>query len=219
MTLVDNIKVAFFDLDGTLLNSMGMWADIDKKFLGRRGIPVPDDYQKAVSVMRIHEATRYTIERFHLADSPEALEREWMDMANYEYVHNIQMKPGALKYLKSLRARGIRLGVLTSIARDSFEPVLRRCGAYELFETFTSATEAARGKAFPDVYMLAAERMGVKPCECVMYDDMADALRGARAAGMRTVCVYDAHSGVTREELGTIADMYMDGFTDITGMQ
>lgn len=208
------IRAAFFDLDGTLLDSMGMWSDIDDRFLGKRGIPVPADYQKAVAVMRIHEAARYTVERFGLPDSPQMVEREWLDMAHYEYASNIQMKPGALEYLKALRAQGVRLGVLTSITRDLFEPVLKRCGAYDLFDAFTSATEAPRGKAYPDAYLIAADRLNTDPHACVMYDDMADALLGARAAGMTTVGVYDPHAGVGREELAKAADWCIDGFDE-----
>ena len=127
-----DIRAAFFDLDGTLLDSMGMWAEIDRRSLGRRGIAVPEDYQKAVSVMRIHEAARYTVERFGLPEDPQDLEREWMDMARREYAHNVPLKPGAREYLNALRAQGVRLGVLTSTAPGLFEPraqALRRVRA------------------------------------------------------------------------------------------
>ena len=102
-----DIRAAFFDLDGTLLDSIGMWAEIDRRSLGRRGIAVPEDYQKAVSVMRIHEAARYTVERFGLPEDPQDLEREWMDMARREYAHNVPLKPGAREYLNALRAQGV----------------------------------------------------------------------------------------------------------------
>ena len=195
-----DIRAAFFDLDGTLLDSMGMWAEIDRRSLGRRGIAVPEDYQKAVSVMRIHEAARYTVERFGLPEDPQDLERDWMDMARREYAHNVPLK------------QGVRLGVLTSTAPGLFEPALKRCGVYELFDVVMSAAEAPRGKAFPDAYIMAAQRMGVEPRECAMYDDMAPALRAARAAGMYTVGVYDAHAGTARAELEAAADEFIESF-------
>lgn len=207
-----DIKAAFFDLDGTLLDSMGMWAEIDRRSLGRRGIAVPEDFQKAVSVMRIHEAARYTVERFGLPEDPQDLEREWMDMARREYAHNVPLKPGAWEYLNALRAQGVRLGVLTSTAPGLFEPALKRCGVYELFDVVMSAAEVPRGKAFPDAYIMAAQRMGVEPRECAMYDDMAPALRAARAAGMYAVGVYDAHAGTARAELEAAADEFIESF-------
>ena len=185
-----DIRAAFFDLDGTLLDSMGMWAEIDRRSLGRRGIAVPEDYQKAVSVMRIHEAARYTVERFGLPENPQDLEREWMDMARCEYAHNVPLKPGAREYLNALK----------------------RCGVYELFDVVMSAAEVPRGKAFPDAYIMAAQRMGVEPRECAMYDDMAPALRAARAAGMYAVGVYDAHAGTARAELEAAADEFIESF-------
>ena len=206
-----DIRAAFFDLDGTLLDSMGMWAEIDRRSLGRRGIAVPEDYQKAVSVMRIHEAARYTVERFGLPEDPQDLEREWMDMARREYAHNVPLKPGAWEYLNALRAQGVRLGVLTSTAPGLFEPALKRCGVYELFDVVMSAAEVPRGKAFPDTFLFDATiadniRLG-RP-------DATDAEveRAARAAGMYAVGVYDAHAGTARAELEAAADEFIESF-------
>lgn len=204
-------RAALFDLDGTLLDSMGMWAEIDARSLGARGIhPVPPDYQQAVAAMRIDEAAIYTITRFGLSDSPESLRAEWLDMARREYESSICLKPHALSLLKALRARGILIGTVSTLTRDQFEPPLRRGGAYELFDAFTSASEAPRGKAYPDAYLIAAGRLGVSPDECIMYDDMPEALGGARAAGMFTVGVSDPHARVTRQELCLAAHRCID---------
>ena len=67
-----------FDLDGTLLDSMGVWSQIDVDFLAKRGIDLPEDYQQAVTPMGARQAADYTIERFHLPDTPEMLMEEWL---------------------------------------------------------------------------------------------------------------------------------------------
>ena len=208
------IKAALFDLDGTLLDSMGVWAHIDEQFLSVRGIPVPDDYQLAIAALRVHEAAAYTIRRFTLAETPEQVAREWMDMAREEFASRVALKPHARQLLELMRARGLRLGTVSSLAPELFEPALRRNGVYGLFDAFTSASEAPRSKAYPDAYLLAAGRLGAQPCECVMYDDLPEALMGARAAGMATVGVYDGHARVTAGELERAADRFIYDFKE-----
>ena len=68
---------AIFDLDGTLLDSMGMWDDIDVAFLSRRGLTVPDDYVQAIVPLSFRETAVYTIDRFGLMETPEAVMEEW----------------------------------------------------------------------------------------------------------------------------------------------
>lgn len=208
------INAALFDLDGTLLDSMGMWAGIDERFLQKRGIAVPKDYQFAVSVMRIHEASRYTISRFSLSDSPESIEKEWLDMARDEYAYRIELKPYAAEFLHALHARGIKLGIVTSSVSELYEPLLKRCKIDALFTAYTSAHEAARGKAYPDAYLLAAHKLSVEPSACVMYDDLPQALIGAKAAGMYTVGVIDSTDAGHRRELMRAADRCIESFDE-----
>ena len=85
----------FFDLDGTLLDSNGIWLDIDIEFLGRRGIsPVPEDYTDYVTHHSAPDAARYTRERFSLPETPEEIMEGWMSMARSAYAHTLPLKPG-----------------------------------------------------------------------------------------------------------------------------
>lgn len=208
------MEAALFDLDGTLLDSMGMWADIDERYLGRRGIAVPPGYQLAISAMRIADAATYSVRLFGLTDTPEQLMDEWLSMAREEYEQRIALKPHARQYLELLRARGVRLGTVSSLTRSLYEPVLRRNGVYELFDAFTSASEESRGKAYPDAYLLAADKLGIAPERCAMYDDLPEALLGARAAGMTTIGVYDPRAHAAREDMLRAADRFIMSFED-----
>ena len=78
MERLRQIKGAIFDLDGTLLDSMGIWEQIDAQFLERRGIPLPPDYAEAVKAMEFSQAAEYTIRRFGLQETPQALMEEFM---------------------------------------------------------------------------------------------------------------------------------------------
>ena len=78
-------KGAIFDLDGTLLDSMGVWDQVDIDFLSKRGIDVPDDYMTKVAAMQFRQIAEYTIARFSLTDTPEELMDEWDHMARVMY--------------------------------------------------------------------------------------------------------------------------------------
>src|SRR3712207_3218753 len=93
------IKGAIFDLDGTILDSMGIWKQIDEEFLGVRGIELPEDYQEAITPLSPYETAVYTIRRFALQDTPEELMALWEKMAFHHYRDTILLKEGAYEYL------------------------------------------------------------------------------------------------------------------------
>ena len=208
-------EAAVFDLDGTLLDSMGVWERVDVEFLARRGIPLPPDYTGKVSAMSFLEAARYTIGRFGLPESPRELILEWNGMVREEYAHGIGLKPGARGLLEALAARGVRLGVATASSEELYGPCLRNNGVYGFFDAFATVSEAARGKGFPDVYLLCSRRLGVPPARCVVFEDVLPGLLGAKAAGMAAVGVYDARSPLREEEARSAADGYVRSLSEI----
>ena len=182
---------AIFDLDGTLLDSMWVWHRVDEDFFAARGIPIPPDYAKALHAMTFRETAEYTIALCALPETPEAVMAEWNAMTLSLYETQVRLKPGAMEYLQALRARGVRLAVATSLTTRVLEAVLRGNGIRDWFEVCTSADEVARGKSYPDIYLLTAEKLGVAPECCVAYDDIAKSIEGIQAAGMTACAVHE----------------------------
>ena len=218
MTAADilNAKAAVFDLDGTLLDSMRCWSDIDERFLAKRGInKVPDDYMLAIAHLGAAETAIYTKERFGLSDTPEELMREWHDDAVNFYTNEVELKPGAHAYLDKLKAAGVKLAVATASSEELYIPALKRCGIYGHFGTVASVNECVRKKGFPDVYELACERLGVSAAETVVFEDILVAIRGAKAGGFRTVGVYDEASERDAELIRAECDLYIRSFAEL----
>lgn len=208
-------KAAIFDLDGTLLDSMGVWDQVDIDFLGKRGIEVPPDYMIKVSSMQLQQIAEYTIARFGLKDTPEGLMQEWDDMARVAYSTTVEAKPGALDYLRDLKSAGVKMGVATSLPPQLREPALRHVGMLDMFDDIVSVDDANDvGKDQPDVYLLAAERLGAKPVDCTVFEDLLVGIKSAKSVGMKVWAMHDDSSDADWPEICDIADGVLFDFHD-----
>lgn len=213
---MQKIKGAIFDLDGTLLDSMGVWQEIDVKFLGKRGFEVPEDYLKTITPMGFARAADYTIARFGLSEKPEELIDEWYQMAKDAYGHEVGLKPHAKEYLEALKAKGVKIAAATSSAKELMEPCMRRNGIWEYFDAFVTTMEVPRGKDFPDVYLEAARRLGLEPGECAVYEDILKGIRAAKLAGCCfAVAMEEEASAHEAAELRAEADLYISDFKEL----
>ncbi len=208
-------KGAIFDLDGTLLDSMWVWRQIDRDFLARRGLTVPEDYMEKITALCFRDAAAYTIERFGLQEKPEALIAEWMEMAKEAYAKKVSVKPGVKEYLRQLQKRGIRIAAATSGDPALFIPCLKNNGIYDYFEALATVAEVKRGKDFPDVYELAAERLGLLPEECMVFEDIYTGILGASKGGFSTTGILDQESSFDWEKIRKSADHVIISFEEL----
>lgn len=214
--MLENIKAAIFDLDGTLIDSMGVWGKIDIDYLEKRQIPFPDDLRDNIEHLSFEEVSKYFKERFNLQDTLEEIQQEWMDMAYKEYSTNISLKPGAKKFIKHLKASGIKIALTTSNCNLLIDAVLKNNKIDHLFDVITTTSEVSRGKNFPDVYLLTAEKLNVSSAECIVFEDILPAIKGAKAAGMKVIGVYDTFSEYQKEMIISIADKYINNYDELT---
>lgn len=214
--MLKNISAAIFDMDGTLIDSMWVWDTIDIKYLKKRGFSVPDKLRDDIIHLSFEETALYFKNRFNLSDSIEEIVNEWNDLAYIEYASNVNLKPYAKEYLSKLKAKGIKLAIATSNCTMLLETVLKRHGIYDLFDVITTTDEVDRGKDFPDVYLLSAKKLSVSPSECVVFEDILPAVMGAKAAGMTVVGVHDSYSEYQKKEIMNNADIYINGYREIS---
>jgi len=208
-------KGAIFDLDGTLIDSMGVWEDIDIKFLEKRNILLPKDYIEKINSMSFEEVAKYTIKRFGLNESVESLIKEWNDMAVYEYSHNIKLKPKVKEYLIKLKENNIKIGLATSSPKKLYKPVLKNNKIYDYFDTFTSVEDVQRDKNHPDIYLYTAKKLGLKANECVGFEDILIGTNTLKKAGFMVVGVYDKYSYDDIDKIKTICDNFIYSFEEL----
>lgn len=203
---IKDFKGHIFDLDGTLTRSNHVWSKIDEEFLGKRGIKVPEDYFKQVSAMNFEQAAVYTNDRFSLGENIQDIMNEWFDMAVYEYTNVIELCGNAGEYVRKLKEQGRKIALATASTEELYKPVLKRNGILECFDCFVSTEQVKRGKGFPDVYELAAEKLGLDAQACVVYEDIVEGIKGAKAGGFFAVACLNDHYSHDWDEMREIAD-------------
>lgn len=209
-------KAALFDLDGTLLDSLYVWKRVDEVFFQSRGMKVPEDYGRALAGLSYRESAEYTVANYMPDERWEDIVEEWMAMAQREYAERVPLKPGSASYLRMLKRAGVKLAVTTAMPERLFRPCLEHLGVLELFDALCSTDETGgRGKAGGEVFLLAAERLGVKAEDCAVFEDVLEGLQGAKKAGMRAYCIKDPHSEKSFEMMAEIADCMLDSLEDM----
>ena len=203
-----------FDLDGTLIDSNGIWKDVDRKFLARRGMPYTQAYYEGVAHTIFPLAAKFTREYCCLRESCEEIMAEWMDLARDLYAH-VAVKPGVRDYLQQCRERGERMAVVTSSVPEHCRAALRQLGLEPYFERITFAHDLGLEKKDPEIWRLAAREAGVPPEACTVFDDSLAACQGAKAAGMRAVGVYDPYFAQDEQAMRDFCDQYLKSFEEL----
>lgn len=209
------MKSAIFDVDGTLLDSMEIWYDITDEFFKNRGIVLTKEMGDSFQEMTLEESLPMIKDMLSLSDSVESIMNEFKELAAQWYFHKIPLKPYAKEYLEKLRSSGISLAIATSGYKQLCEAAFKRLGILEYFDAIALSSEVGVNKSNPDIYLLAAERLGQTPSECMVFEDILTGINGAKKAGMQTTAVYDRTNVKFTEALKQASDHYITGWQDL----
>jgi len=213
--MIKDYQAVIFDLDGTLVDSMWIWEQIDIDFLKERGHDLPEDLQKDIEGSSFSETALYFKERFNLEEDVETIKRIWIDMANNFYAEKIKLKKGIQELLDLFKEKGIKMGIATSNSRELAEEVLKRNGVRDYFEVLVTSCDVKKGKPEPDVFLKAAELMHMDPDDCLVFEDTHAGVLAGKAAGMDVIAIYDALSEQYMEEIKASADHYLMCYSEL----
>lgn len=213
--MLDKINGVIFDLDGTLIDSMWIWEEIDIEYLQRYESELPKDLQHEINGMSFTETACYFKERFQIPDSIEEIKQEWNRMAWQKYRDEIPLKDGAMEFLSYLKKQNIPCGIASSNSKELIELVVNKHKIAGFFQSIRNSCEVKQGKPSPDIYLLVAEDLGVKPEECLVFEDVMQGVIGGKRANMKVCNVFDEHVKGDAGQIKRIADYFIKSYHEI----
>ena len=203
-------RFAIFDMDGTLVDSMGYWNRLSDEYLVRRGLPplTPELQEKSIA-LTMEGSARLFIDTYRLSSTPAEIAGEINALMEEHYRSDVPLKPGAAALLERMQAAGFHLCIASSTAPALIDICLKRLGIRGCFEFLLSCEEVGEGKNRPDVYFEAARRLGGAPENTVVFEDILVAARTAKQAGFTLGIIYDENSAGDQEQLKALADRYI----------
>lgn len=182
------IASVVFDLDGVLVDSEGVWEEVRRAFVAEGGGRWMPDTQRRLMGMSTGEWARYLSQELGVRMAPDEVAQGVIERMNERYARDLPLIPGAVEAVRRMGDRW-PLGVASSSPPAIIHMVLERAGLADAFGAVASSDEVANGKPAPDVYLLAASRLGVDPTSSVAIEDSSNGLRSASAAGYRVVAI------------------------------
>ncbi len=207
-------KTYLFDFDGTLVDSMPTYVAGMIKILEDNNMDYPDDIVKIITPLGYKGTAKYFRE-IGLDIPEDELLKMMADFALEQYTYHIQPKETVVETLKKLKADGADLNVLTASPHAVLDVCLKRIGIYDLFTNVWSCDDFNTTKADPQIYKMAAEKIGKPLDEILFLDDNYNADKTAKEAGMKVCGVYDSSSDDYIEEIKEVTDCYIYNFSEL----
>lgn len=188
------IHAVIFDMDGTLIDSTGLWHEIDKRFFAKRNMELPKDYAQKIVHLGLKQAALFTKKEYGVKESPEEIIQEWRHMAIDFYVNEVQLKEGALELLKIFKENGLKLSIATANDAELYMPCIDRLGIADYFDFIDDVNTSQKGKEDGKIYLDLVEKMHSKPENTLVLEDMPTCIKTAFDNGFITIAVYDEAS-------------------------
>ena len=215
MEILKKTDAVLFDLDGTVVDSMWIWKQIDIDYFKKCDLVMPDTYQKEIEGLSFYETAKYTHDHYIPFVSIEELMANWNEMAYEHYASKVKAKECIQQFLEYLKNNNYRIGIATSNSSMLCHLTLRANDLIEYFDIILTGEGQTAGKPAPDVYLECAKRLGVSPARCLVFEDLSNGIRAGNAAGMTTVAIHDDYSEYQWDEKKSLADYSIMSYREI----
>ena len=204
-----------FDFDVTLVDSNGVWDEVDTNFLTRRGLTPTQEYSETVGHSIFPLAAQFTIDYYHLDTTPQAIMDEWTQLGREAYLSQVPAKPGALAFLDQCRRQGQTMVLLTACVPEFCQAALKRLNMENYFSRLIFVQELGMLKKDPATFVHVLKELGATPEDSTLYEDSPGACAAAKKAGLTVVGVYDPFYARYEGELKELCHQYIYSFTEL----
>lgn len=209
------MRGAIFDVDGTLLDSMSVWWDVLVDFFKIHGSELTDEETAKYKELTLDESIPIMIDLLKLDMTKDEVLAFLQKMIFEQYKNTIPLKKDADKYLRKLHNEGVKIAIATSGYEELCKIAFTRLGVWEYIDACAFSSEVGVNKSNPDVYLLAAKRLGVAPEECTVFEDIVNGINGAKKGGFTTCAIYDSSNANETDALKQLSDHYITGWKDL----
>ena len=213
--MLENINAVIFDLDGTLVDSMWLWKEIDIEYFAKFGKTLPDTLQSEIEGMSFTETAHYIKNKFHFSDTIEQMKNTWNEMAIHKYRYEVPLKDGIPEFLSYCKKNKIKLAIATSNSRELVDAVGNAHHFDLYFDCIMTACEVEKGKPSPDIYLAVAKLLNVPTKNCLVFEDIIPGILAGKNAGMKVCAVEDEYSIEQTDEKLRLADYYIKDYFDL----
>ena len=210
-----DIQAVIFDMDGTLIDSTGLWHEIDKKFFAKRNMDLPKDYAQKIVHLGLKQAAIFTKKEYGIKETPDEIIQEWRQMAIDFYVNEVQLKDGALELLKLFKDKGLKLAIATANDAELYMPCVNRLGIGSYFDFIDDVNISQKGKEDGKIYLDLVDKLQTKVENTLVLEDMPTCLKTVHEIGFPTIAVFDKASEKYEEDKRSNSDFFINNFNEL----
>lgn len=227
-------KYFIFDIDGTLVDSMGMWNLVDQATIfNQTGIMVPVDDIKMIRDSVLYDPNniggdiynkfyKEVVTLFGMNLTAEQYGMLRRELADQISINELDFKPGAGEFLQILKDLGKKIGITTTTTRRQFNiyseqnnKMVKQAPMGKLASAIVTCEDVEKKKPDPEAYLKTVEKLGAKKKDCIVFEDSLSGAIAAKSAGLDVVAVYDESAKFEQDRLDMVADYKIESFDEL----
>lgn len=214
------LKYAIFDLDGTLLDSMGFWKKADIEYFNKHNVQPTEEDFNACKHFSFDSSCKYYIQKYDLSVGIDEVKSGVKEIMKDAYANKIQLKPYSIEILEYLYSENVVMGVASTSVYELLEPAIDKYNLKKYFKYFLTSDKTNIGKETSRYYDICAKKLNInekdKKYTCV-FEDALMAIKSALKGGYTVIGVDDFSSKNEREEKKKLSHSYINTFKDLKG--